>query len=241
MSLWLLAFVVFAQAVETVAGFGGTVLALALGVHVVPLERLVVALVIVGWLQSAWNVGRGHRAISFRVLLGRILPLAGAGLAAGAFAFSALGDVGLELVLGAFVVVVSALELYRLFRRPAAPRPLHPALSAALLAGGGVFHGLFASGGPLIVLFASRALPEKAAFRATLSALWLTMNTVLLASYALSGRLDRETGTLAASLLPALAVGIVAGEALHARVDELAFRRLSQGILLGVGVLLLVR
>jgi len=51
--------IVAAQIVETVTGFGATVIALALGVHIVPIETLVVALVLIGLLQSLWLVARG--------------------------------------------------------------------------------------------------------------------------------------------------------------------------------------
>jgi len=108
------------------------------------------------------------------------------------------------------------------------------------LAGGGFFHGLFASGGPLVVYFASREIPEKGRFRATLSTLWLTLNTVLLISYAFTGRPLAGAATRAAALAPALVAGIVVGEVLHARVDERAFRWIVQGLLFLTGLFLLV-
>lgn len=231
--------VVFAQTVETVTGFGGTVMSLSLGAHLVSVEKLVVSLVLVNVVQNGWLVARGLRHLQLRLLLTRILPLCGAGLAIGALLFHKLGSSGLKPVLGAFVVVMAVLELVRLFRTTRQPAALRPLSAAVLLVGGGIFHGLFASGGPLVVYFASRAMPDKHAFRATLSLLWLVLNTVLIVSFVLAGKVDRPAMVVAAAILPALVVGILVGELVHRRVDELKFRKIVQGVLLMTGVFLL--
>jgi len=239
MTWWVLSCILAAaHLVETVTGFGATVIALSLGVHLVPVRELVVALVLVGWLQSAWIVAGSFRHVRVRRLAARILPGCALGFPLGAWCFRAAGGEELRYLLGAFVVGVSALEFWRL-RRGASPRPLRPSQAAALLVGGGFFHGLFASGGPLIVYYASRVLPEKRAFRATLSALWLLLNTALLILYALSGRLEGEGTRLALRLLPAVVLGILAGEGLHRRVNPETFRRVVQAVLLFTGVSLL--
>lgn len=232
--------VVFSQMVETITGFGGTVMSLSLGAHLIAIDRLVVSLVLVNVAQNTWLVMRGLRHLRLRLLLSRILPLCGLGLAGGAVLFHKLGASGLKPVLGAFVVVVAVLELIRLFRAPGQPRPLPRWAEVAVLVGGGVFHGLFASGGPLVVYFASRSIPDKHAFRATLSLLWLILNAVLIVGYVIGGRIDRPAALLSAAILPALAFGILLGELVHRRVDELKFRKLVQGVLLMTGVFLLL-
>ena len=238
--LLLALIIVAAHLVETVTGFGATVIALALAIHLVPLHSLVVTLVILGWVQSAYLIARGWRHIDAGLLLKRVLPLCGLGLAAGAYLFNTLDAPLLKRVLGVFVIAVAAVELWRLLRRGQEPARLNPLLGAGLLAGGGVIHGMFASGGPLIVYHASREIPDKQAFRVTLSALWITLNTALLISYAASGRIDVASASLAAKLLLALAVGVVLGELVHRRVDERRFRLVVQGVLLFTGAVLLV-
>ncbi|MDQ1257992.1 MAG: uncharacterized protein QG656_2600 [Candidatus Hydrogenedentes bacterium] len=236
----LFAIIVLAHTIETVTGFGCTIVALALGVYFVPVEVLVVTLVAIGWLQSAWLVARGFRVIRWRLFFTRILPGAALGFPVGIWAFGILDSEQLKLVLGGFVTIIAALELVRLFRSGEVGKPLKPALGFALLGAGGFFHGLFASGGPPIVYFTSREIHDKGAFRATLSWLWLLLNSTLLVTYAVSGRLDREPLELAAFLLPALVTGILAGEILHRRVNELAFKKAVQLLLLATGLMLLV-
>ena len=231
---------VVAHIVETVTGFGATIMALSLGAHLVEVEVLVVALVLVAWIQSVWIVARGFRHIRWDLFLRRILPFCALGFPLGVWCFRSLGGEVLKLVLGAFVVVVSSMEIYRLFRRGSEVKSLPPAVGMGLLGGGGFFHGLFASGGPMVVYYASREIQEKSSFRATLSVLWLSLNTVLIITYAVFGRLMGEPTKLALYFLPALAFGILVGEILHARVNELAFRKLVQIALFLTGLSLLV-
>jgi hypothetical protein len=59
LTLFLLACIlVLAHTAETILGFGSTLIALALGAYLLPLETLVPMLVILGLLQSIWLVGR---------------------------------------------------------------------------------------------------------------------------------------------------------------------------------------
>jgi uncharacterized membrane protein YfcA len=63
---------------------------------------------------------------------------------------------------------------------------------------------------------------------------------VLIVTFSIGGRIDRSALALAAAILPALLLGILVGELVHRRVDELKFRKLVQGVLLLTGVFLLV-
>ncbi len=231
--------VALAQLVETITGFGGTVLALSLGAQLVPIPPLVTALVAIGWLQSAWNVGRNLREVRWRTLFLVILPLTLPGLAAGAWFATRADELLLRRALGTFVIGAAGLELVRLLRGSSSAKLPAP-VTAALLLSGGFVHGVLGTGGPLIVTWLSRALPEKAAFRATVSALWLLMNSVLLVSFALQPQGFTQAAPLLLIALPALVVGIGLGELVQRRVPERAFRLVAQAVLLTTGVLLWV-
>lgn len=234
--LALAAIVAGAFAVEATTGFGATVIALTLAVHLYPLDALIPVLVPFGLALSAAMVWRQHAHADLALLARRILPLMGLGLALGFAAFARLSSDGLRRAFGVFVVVLAAAELWRMRRpAPAGERPLPaPAMHAALL-GAGVIHGVFASGGPLLVYALGRSGLEKRTFRATLACVWLVMGTALTAAYAASGRLGRESLIASAALLPALAVALPIGEWAHQRLDETRFRRLVFALLLAAG------
>jgi hypothetical protein len=211
------------------------VIALALGLHLFPLGELLPVFVPLGLFVSSWLVARGHAHVDRRLLLARILPWMGLGLALGLAIFERASHELLRRAFGAFVVALAALELWRLLRESALAREIPaPAATAALL-GAGVMHGMFSTGGPLLVWALGKSIPEKRAFRATLSCVWLVLGSALTAAYALSGRLDGGSLRATAALVPVLALAIAAGEWAHHRLDERRFRVLVYALLLVSG------
>jgi uncharacterized membrane protein YfcA len=233
---WAFAGVVaLAFAAEATTGFGATVIALALGLHLFPLGEVLPVFVPLGLFMSSWLVLRGRAHVDRRLLLFRILPWMGLGLAVGLTIFERASHELLRRAFGLFVVTLAAIELWRLLRASTASREVsRPAATAALL-GAGVMHGMFSTGGPLLVWALGKSLPEKRAFRATLSCVWLVLGSALTTAYATSGRLDGGTLRATAALLPVLGVAIAAGEWAHHRLDERRFRVIVYALLLGSG------
>ena len=239
---WLFAGVVaIAFAAEATTGFGATVIALALGIHLFPLGELLPVFVPLGLFVSSWLVLRGRAHVNRPLLLARILPWMGLGLAVGLTIFERASHELLRRAFGIFVVTLAAIELWRLVRGSGVSREVSPPAATAALLGAGVIHGMFSTGGPLLVWALGKSLPDKRAFRATLSCVWLVLGSALTLAYALNGRLDGETLRATAALLPVLGVAIGAGEWAHHRLDERRFRVLVYALLLGSGASSLLR
>ncbi len=256
----MLALVVFgANATEAALGFGGTIVAVALGASLYPLEFLVPTLVPLNVLVSLYIAVRHRADIDGHILWRRILPLTLAGLPLGLAAFTMVHSYWLKAAFGILVVGFSSVELVRATGNQAraqlaatsdmttettvaggkaAGMAFGPA--AFWLVGGGVMQGLYASGGPMVVSYASRELRDKASFRSTLSALWTVLTLVMTVSYTVTGRITRHTLSAGLMLLPVMLAGIVAGERLHGRVNERSFRALVFSVLLVAGVSLIV-
>lgn len=230
---------VFAHTAETILGFGATIIALALGIYIFPLQRLIPTLVILGLLQSAWLVTRWFRYIKWHILWRRILPISGAGMVIGILSREFASESQLRLILGSFIIVISVLELIYLFSKTPARGELRWYYSFPLLLAGGIFHGLFATGGPLIVYYASRQLPRQENFRATLSILWLILNTALLIGFAVNTQIDLETLKTTALVLPGLAIGITLGNFI--RVNEFIFKVMTYIVLFFSGLFLVIQ
>ena len=243
MTVWLLAPVVFAAFLTGSAlGFGSTLVAVTLGVFLCPLEDLLPAFVPLNVVLSIYLVGRYRRSIEWRLLLRRVIPLTGLGLPVGMLLFHAGSSRALVTVFGAFVVVLCAAELLALHTARSRRRtPLPWPAQVALLVAGGVVHGAYVTGGPMVVYVVGREIADKGVFRSTLSTLWLVLNVVLVAGYAVAGDLDAESGRLTAALVLPLVAGLVAGEWLHGRVNQNLFRALVFGFLFVAGALLLVK
>lgn len=236
-------FIVFlAFVAEASVGFGSTVITVALGALFVPVDTILPAFVPLNLLMSTYLVARYRAHIAWSVVGARVLPLMLVGLPVGMLAFRRLDREVLVLAFGAFVVVLSTLQLVSLARRrPSAHRPLPATVGGVFLVVAGVIHGAFATGGPLVVYVMGRQIHDKAAFRASLSLLWWVLNLVLVVGYAVSGQLAEATLVTAGWLLGPLLAGLVVGEWLHHRIPEARFRVAMFVLLLLAGVVLMAR
>lgn len=227
MTALLLALVaLLAFTVEGAIGFGSTVIAVSIGAQLVPLDMLLPAFVPLNILLSLSFV-RGP--IQWRTLLVEIAPIVAIGAAVG-LALSHVLAPGLLLVaFGAFVVVLSSTQLAKLDLRWPVP----------LLALGGIVHGLFGTGGPMIVYVTRKKIADKTAFRATLAVLWIALNTILVVSFVAASRAPSPELVLAmgAAILP----GRLAGERLHRALDAQRFERVVWIVLLVAGAALALR
>lgn len=223
MSFFLFFVVFVANAAEALTGFGSTILALTFASWLFPLEELLPLLVCLNVILSGYIVLRHPRYVATHILFRQILPASALGFAIGALLFYQLRSPLLKTLYGAFVLALSSYELARMGQAKRQQDKPHP-LRKLWLIGGGFMQGLYASGGPLIVYYASLKVQDKKVFRSTLSLLWLILNTLLLLGYASFGRLSLETVTYTVSLVPALFLGIVLGEYGHRRASTTQFR-----------------
>lgn len=228
--------------VEAVAGFGGTVLALSLGATRFPIATVLAVFLPLNLALSAYLAIRHRAAIAGRALATTIVPPMLVGLAVGTGLAVVIDADAAKLGFAALVIAVAVRELVRLARpRPTVPPPPRPALQVLVLGAAGIIHGLFATGGPLVVAIANRMFAAKATLRATLAVLWFTLNLVVLARLLAAGDLTTTTVGYSAAMVPVLGVALAAGEWVHHRVSERGFRWLVAGLLAAVGAVLLVR
>lgn len=264
----LMAIVLFANAIEAIAGFGSTLIAVSLGALFFPIEDLVPILVPLNLLLSLVIVIRHPQHLNRRELFVRILPIAAIGMPVGILIFQYAPGNALKLAFGAIIAALGAVELARALRTTAATKttpttetatpaitptetlapipepaspPLAPIPAFAALFAGGIMQGLYASGGPFIVYYSSRALRGKGEFRTTLSVLWLILNIFLAGSLALTGKISYYTLVFSGYLLPFVVAGIVLGMKVHHHVSETQFRRGVYGLLAVSGVTLILR
>jgi uncharacterized protein len=235
--LWLLAiFVLFAYTVEAVTGFGSIVIALSLGALLLPVSELLPVLVPLNILMTGWLSWRLRHHIDVRLLATRILPLMGIGTLVGYLLLPFLHEQWLKPLFGLLIVWFAGRELWRLHRN----RPVHHPhwITPPLILSAGITHGLFASGGPLLVYALVGTKLDKARFRATLISVWFVLNSSLTLAFLLDGRLHSALPTIVwlAGLIP---VGVLLGGYLHHRVDESVFRKLVYALLVVTGALLI--
>ncbi|MEW5914035.1 MAG: sulfite exporter TauE/SafE family protein [Thermodesulfobacteriota bacterium] len=235
------AIVVFASAVETFSGFAGAMIALSLGAHFYPVEKLVPIWVVLNFFMNSYILLRHRDHVAWALLLKQALPFMSAGVLFGLWVFPYLTDLPLKRILGGLIIVFTGSQLIRVLRARATDSHAFARWQAGLwqfLAGG--CHAIYATGGPLVVYSLSRRAMAKSVFRATLCTLWAMVNAVLIPGFVLNGRLDSSSLKITAWLLPGLCLGIFLGEIMHGRINERPFRLVVLLLLLVVGVTLII-
>lgn len=237
--LWIGLFVLVAYSIEAITGFGSLVIALSLGALLLPVAELLPVLVPLNVLMSGYLVWHNRRHIEWALLLGVILPLMLGGTLIGFLLQHWLPNNALKLLLGLLIIWFATRELWRILRgmRAAAhPRWLNRILTLAA----GITHGLFASGGPLLVYAMAGTALDKSRLRATMLCVWFSLNTSLSLLLLIEGRLLPALPRLL-WFLPLLVAGVLIGEYLHHRVNEQVFRKVVYSLLTVTGLLLIMQ
>lgn len=236
---------------EVITGFGCTVLAFPFVTWILGIYEAKILLAVLTWILGAYLVTTKFRHINVREF-GIIVALVGLGMPLGIYLFTHVSSEALKLALGLFIVVTSVAQLQKLHGKSSPGVTLPGWVYGLLLVAGGIIHGAFATGGPFVVLYATRTLKDKGEFRATLSLLWVCLNTFLIATDATFRPLLGNIAAVAtdgapmgqslrnlAWSLPFLLVGIAVGEGVHRRVDAALFRKMVFWVLLATGVFML--
>lgn len=237
-ALWFGLCIMLAWTIEAMSGFGSIVIALSLGALLLPIEAMLPVLVTLNVLTSGWLMWQHRAHVDRRLLLRTILPGMLPATLLGIYLRDVLPGPALKVAFALLILWFALKELWAMRRQKAAAA--HPVGQTQLLvAAAGITHGLFASGGPLLVYALAGRQLGKAAFRATLISLWLILNGVLCAIFLLQGRIAAHLPEVA-GYLPVVALSVWLGNHLHHRIDEARFRVLVFRLLALVGLALLL-
>jgi uncharacterized membrane protein YfcA len=237
--LFFAAVIVLSYAIRGGAGFGG--LTVPLLAWILSLKTVAPMVTFLGVLSSGAILLRDHRHVAWRDAL-RLLPWCLAGVLAGLYFFVTLDARTLARALGVFVLLYGAYSLHATFRAPSATALPHRAVAPLMGSAAGFVGTLFgANAGMFFAIYLDLLRHDKYRFRATVAAILLGLGLLRGAGYVAVGAFDREALLACAAALPLMGLGIVLGNHIHARLDQLRFKRLVAVVLIASGVPLLVR
>lgn len=223
-------FVGIAFTSESITGFGSIVIAIALGSLLFPIPELLPILVPLSVAMSGALLLRFYRDIRFKLLIQRIMPFMLAGMMCGILLLQLLTSEALKAAFALLVLWFAGREWYKLYhgiaQRPK-PRWWQPLWTYFA----GVTHGLFASGGPLLVYSLNTYAIAKANFRATLVCVWFVLNI----TYSLvmwRQQLIQPVLPVVVSYLPVIAFSFWLGHRIHQRINERQFKQVVYALLI---------
>ena len=229
------------QVIEAITGFGSTVIAMPFVIAIT--GSVIVARVpttLHTWLYGGWVVVTDFKRILWRQYFTIILTVL-LGLPLGMYASRYFPDTALKITLAVFMICVSINGMIQGLHRTdfsdtsqsQQPHGWKMAMFCILLFLGGIFHGAFSSGGPLLIIYATLVIKEKGNFRATMCAVWFTLNSIILTEWLIRGVFKMEGIVwLCLITLPFLLVGAFVGTLIHKRISAKNFTRFVYIILL---------
>lgn len=230
--------------IQGITGFAGTILAMPFGIMLMGYGVAKPVLNVLG-LLSGFYVFLGNRSYVNRKELKRIVLIMAVGIFAGMGLKGMIGDSEgvLYKALGCFVVLLALHGLYRMMavRQKKEGEKEHPMGDFLLLTAAGIVHGIFVSGGPLLIGYLSGRVSDKKVFRATISTVWIMLNTMILIGDIRAGMWNRDNLQILGISFPVLMTGMLAGGKLYERMSQQFFMFLTYALLVISGVTLLCR
>lgn len=224
---------------EGITGFGCTVLALPFCIMLVGIKTAVPTLIILAWILAGYIVIIAFKDILWKEFI-RIISFVVLGLPIGIWLFSRMPEGILKKILATFMILVSIRGLYVSFKGSGFKLQMPKLLLNAVLFLGGIIHGAFGTGGPFVVIYATKAIPNKNNFRATLCLLWFSLNTLIIVRNIMNGVITASVINLLLWTIPFLVAGMLLGNIAHNRVKDTMFVRTVYGVLLLSGIFMFV-
>lgn len=227
----LFVMVFFAAFVQTLSGFGFSLVVMPLVTFAVGLHMAAPLVALAGLTLYAVNLARYHRRMNF----GELARLAGAsalGIPVGVWALIHVDESVIKAALGVTLIAYAAYEL----AWPSAMRLR--GTRWAYLAGfaAGCLGGAYNTPGPPVVVYGALRQWARDEFRAVLQALFFINATLTVAVHFVTRHLTAPVWIFYASILPALLLGTAAGSRADSRVDKKHFRVLVSVMIAVLGV-----
>lgn len=229
--LLILMFGVF---VQSLAGFGGTLLSMPLGIMLMGIGLSKPVMTIVAWITGVVVLITEYKYINKKELL-KMVAVMLVGVLGGIWVS---GKVQLNFLLLIYAVVVAGVGFKKLFfpqkRKPSV------AVQNTALALAGVMQGLFVSGGSFLGIYAVERLPEKREMRATVNAIWSIINSIMIFTYFLNGTMTKDVLTMSGIAIVPTLIAIWLGGALTKKIKQTTFLKMIYIILIVSGIVLFI-
>ena len=245
-----------ANMIQAITGFAGTLLGMPPTIQLIGVDEAKSVLAILDQLSCLLIVLTGFRHINWKEFA-KMAVLMVAGMFIGMKLFEVFPIQQLLTLYWVMILCIAIWKLFgqnlarRLFPQKAAPQPgglgdskgkppVYFAGMMLVILAAGVIHGMFVSGGALLVIYASTALKEKEEFRATMAMLWVTIGCYLTGNQIQAGHFNSHVIFLCAAGTIPLFAGIFIGTKLVKKIKQETFLKLTYVLLIVSGVLAIV-
>jgi uncharacterized membrane protein YfcA len=184
------------------------------------------------------------REVSWKDLL-KIVGMCAPGIVLGNYLFYKISPTTAKISIGAMVTIIALMNIYKYIIKPLVLKKeqveeeqdttFKKILRYGCLALGGVVHGAFNIGGPLITVYTISAVKEKEKFRNTMNMVWIVLNTYNAFNQYRNGAWTPRLFSSLSIGVPLAAIGFFVGMAFLKKINREQFLRIVYCVLLFVG------
>lgn len=236
--------------IQCITGFAGTVLAMPFSLMLVGYDIAKPCLNVLGIVASIGVVGTNFKSINYKELI-KIVAIMLVGMLCGFFLNNhlSLDEHMLYKILGAIVIGFMLMGCYTTFVKNKKENStkskknigIFAVISYLILIAAGLVHGMFVCGGPLLIIYASEHLKDKNEFRATLSAVWILLNSIIMFSDVKTGYFDSNLIVIILICVAILIFALLLGNFVAKKLNQKVFMVITY-VLMGIsGMSLLVK
>lgn len=224
----------FANLLQAITGFAGTLIAMPPVIRLIGVDEAKALLNAIAQISSLMIVCTGFRKINWKEF-SKMFVLMAVGMLIGIKIFEVLPLNGLLIFYGILIIII-ALEKMFVHKELRLPK----AVMLLVILAAGIIHGMFVSGGALLVIYAASVLKEKEEFRSTIALIWLTIGCYITGVQVQAGHFnDHVLFLLAVGIVPVF-VGTWIGTKLLRKIRQDVFMKITYVLLLLSGIMAIV-
>ena len=220
--------------IQAITGFAGTVLAMPPSVYLLGLDHAKVILNAMAWFSGLMIAVTGYRHINWKELI-KMYGFMLVGMFVGVQICRVVESEDVLLTVYGIVIVSVALKNLCIHSE----RKFSPVILGIILLLAGIIHGMFVSGGALLVIYATQVLKDKEEFRATVAPVWVVLNSCLMFTQMRAGLIGQADVRLILISIVPLLVATWIGKKLVKKVSQKVFLNLTYILLLISGISLI--
>ena len=205
--------------IESVIGFGGSLIAFGILGFFVDLKQLILISIYIGTVASTFVIASDYKKFNKTIFIGAF-PFCLMGTIIGSVLFIYNDSSVIKMIFGAFLLLFASKIMF--FDNIKIPRHF----SNLALTIGGISHGLFGVGGPFFALALKEKLKTKSEMRATLAALFISFNFIRVFQLSLQDSITFGDLFKLWWVAAPLAISIHLGHLVHKKISESAFKKI---------------
>lgn len=224
----------FANAVQAITGFAGTVLAMPPSAYLIGLDNAKAVLNVMAWISGLLIAAMNYKHINWKELM-KIIIFMLLGMIIGIKICEIVDSDNTLLRIYGGIILLIALKSIILKKEMKIPS----AILLIILIASGIIHGMFVSGGALLVVYAVQILKDKDEFRATIAPVWVILNTYMMFAQYKGGLFTSSNIELILISIIPLFIATWVGGKLAKKLDKNVFLNLTYILLIISGLSLI--